>query len=64
MTEYRIVSDDDGHDYLIPVGEEDRFKSWISYMENNSPGFAWMGRDYDRCRINPYRLIIKKYKVE
>jgi hypothetical protein len=26
---FRIHTDDDGHDYVIPVGKEDAFQAWL-----------------------------------
>jgi hypothetical protein len=26
----RILTDDDGHDYVIPVGKEDAFQAWVN----------------------------------
>ena len=46
---YRILSDDDGHDYLILVGEENQFQEWLDagpYWE------GYDGKDYDGARIN------------
>lgn len=34
---FRLLSDDDGHDYVIPVGKEDAFQAWIEagpYLED------------------------------
>lgn len=33
MVRQRFVRDDDGHDYLINVGQEDDFEQWMAYME-------------------------------
>lgn len=33
----RIMSDDDGHDYFVPVGKEKAFREWLAagpYWEN------------------------------
>lgn len=30
---YRLMSDNDGHKYIIPVGQEDNFYSWVEGEE-------------------------------
>lgn len=48
-TRFRFMSDDDGHDYLIPVGYERAFEDWVAaapYWEN------WVGDDFNEYRIN------------
>jgi hypothetical protein len=45
---YTIVSDNDGHDYVIPVGEDEQFYAWVDAMED--------GQDYAGKDFEPYRL--------
>jgi hypothetical protein len=39
MTKIRIMSDDDGHTYFIPVGKERDFQKWLD------AGPYWEGYD-------------------
>jgi len=51
---YRLLSDDDGHDYLIPVGQEELFYQWIEALEN----YEETELNFDDVRLNgaPSRL--------
>lgn len=40
----RLISDDDGHWFVIPVDEEDRFHEWVRAVED---GKKWKGKGYD-----------------
>jgi len=45
---YRLLPDDDGHDYVIPVGKEDAFQAWVEhgpYWED------YTGEDFNECRL-------------
>jgi hypothetical protein len=46
---YRLVSDDDGHDYLILADKQDDFQTWLD------AGPYWKkykGKDYSDCRCD------------
>jgi len=51
---YRLLSDDDGHDYLIPVGQEELFYQWMEALEN----YEETELDFEDARLNgvPARL--------
>lgn len=37
MKRFRLLSDDDGHEYLVEVGKEEKFQEWLDaapYWEN------------------------------
>lgn len=48
MNRYKLVSDNDGHKYIIKVGEENDFENWVEDMEQGNP----TTKDFDECRIN------------
>ncbi len=50
---YKIVSDNDGHDYIIHVEDEYDFYNWVEAMETDNP---FDGKDFDDCRMNVCRL--------
>lgn len=45
---YRLVSDNDGHDYVIKAGQEPYFYSWVEAMEN----YGETELDFEDCRVN------------
>jgi hypothetical protein len=49
---YKIVSDNDGHDYVICVEEEEAFYTWVEAVEN----YDYSGKGFDNCRMNCSRL--------
>lgn len=40
---WTIVTDDDGHDYLIPADKRDEFESWIYPEEIDAWGYPVIG---------------------
>jgi hypothetical protein len=51
---YRLVSDDDGHHYVIRVGDEKMFENWVEstlngVVEYSGPGFEDKRIDNPRC---------------
>lgn len=46
---FRFVSDDDGHDYLIPADKESAFDEWMEYSDVSD---EWSGEDFTDCRID------------
>jgi hypothetical protein len=47
---FKLVSDNDGHDYVIHVEEENAFYSWVEYMEGDEDAYG--GKGFDDCRVN------------
>lgn len=45
---YTIVSDNDGHDYVIPVGEDEQFYAWVDAMEGDQD---YDGKDFEQHRL-------------
>ena len=43
-----LVSDNDGHDYIIPVEDELLFESWVEAMESDEE----TALDFEDCRMN------------
>lgn len=48
-TRYRVVSDNDGHDYVIEPKDEQAFYKWVEAMEE---GFNFDGLDFEVRRVN------------
>ena len=51
LKRFRLLRDDDGHDYLIEVGKEKAFEKWIAagpYWEN------YKGEDFNEARIGSH----------
>lgn len=50
---FRLVSDDDGHDYVIPADTINEFYSWVRYFaENDSDnGHKHLGGDFSQYRL-------------
>ena len=49
---YRLVTDNDGHDYVIPVSEEDAFYAWVAVEEGDGVVSIFGNKDYNECRVN------------
>lgn len=47
---YRIMSDESGHEYFIPVDEEAQFNAWVEATETGDSDYT--GREYDGNRID------------
>lgn len=47
---YRLLSDNDGHDYIIEVGEEIAFYVWVEQTENEYE--MYMGQSFEDRRMN------------
>jgi hypothetical protein len=54
-----FVTDNDGHNYLIPLDEEKRFYKWVEYMESEDEDAKWEGHEYDSLGSDPtcYKII-------
>lgn len=61
---YRLIEDNDGHWYVIPTTEADRFNDWLSTIEKGNAADA---RDWDyfdgQCRVDgPHAVEFTKWK--
>jgi len=54
----RIISDNDGHWYIIPEDEDYDFYCWVNAMENN---LEWDGKDFDDRRVNISAVRIQSW---
>jgi hypothetical protein len=55
--EHKLIQDDDGHWYVIPIHLETSFNDWNSYY-----GKAAM--HFDEYRVDgPHRIIFKEWNV-
>jgi len=48
MKRFRLLSDDDGHHYLIPVGKEGEFEAWLQEIADED----YSSKGFDDCRIS------------
>lgn len=48
MQRFKLLSDESGHDYIIPIEQEDRFYKWIDATENGDD----TSDDFEDQRIN------------
>jgi len=55
-TGVRIMSDNDNHHYIVPVGLEEEFEKWVWYSENNKKSKKL--RDFGLDRIDRIEDII------
>ena len=46
---YKVVSDNDGHDYVIESKDEQSFYKWVEAEEE---GLAFDGLDFNVSRVN------------
>jgi hypothetical protein len=46
---YRLVSDNNGHEYVIPADSVDEFYRWVDAWED---GGEYNGKDFEDCRMN------------
>lgn len=49
---YRIMSDDSGHEYFVPVDEETWFEGWLLTFEDDVIEENYAGPDYEKNRID------------
>jgi hypothetical protein len=49
---FKIVSDNDGHDYVIHIEEEEAFYAWVEAVDN----YEYGGKGFDDCRMNVCNL--------
>lgn len=48
---YRLLSDNSGHDYYIPVEQVENFQSWVQYYDDGEED-EYRGPDFDGNRID------------
>jgi hypothetical protein len=48
---YRICGDDSGHEYFVPVDQEELFESWVASF-NDGEEFEYEGPDFEANRID------------
>jgi hypothetical protein len=49
---YQLVSDNDGHKYIIKEGDENLFYAWVQDTEEGEDSAF----DFENCRMNVNRL--------
>ena len=49
---YRIMGDDSGHDYFIPVGQEKDFEKWVASFSDECEDEYYQGPDFQENRID------------
>ena len=47
---YCIMSDDSGHEYFVPVGQDKDFEKWVSYSDYYIDDYG--GPDFEENRID------------
>jgi len=54
-----IVTDNDGHTYIIRASEQGRFDSWVEYMENEDENTEWEEYGYNSigCSLSLIRIV-------
>lgn len=48
---YCFLSDDDGHWYLVPAEQADRFEDWMEWWANGDGDSPYDGPDFSDFRI-------------
>jgi hypothetical protein len=48
---YVILSDESGHDYFVPVGQEEKFEEWVQSFEEGTED-DYEGPEFDSNRID------------
>ena len=56
---YRVISDESGHDYVIPVYKTKEFEAWVRATEDGDNS----NYDFDDCRIDGGVLTFTDPKV-
>jgi hypothetical protein len=49
---YRIIKDNDGHDYVIKVWQTGEFYQWVAHEENDDAGYGYDGEGFEDSRID------------
>lgn len=49
---YRIMGDDSGHEYFVPVDQESLFEQWVAYTEEVHADLDYTGPDFEDNRID------------
>ena len=60
---YRIVSDGDGHEYIIKVWQTNEFYQWVEWSEDVEYDTPWTGHDFNEDRIDGGVLTFTDPKV-
>ncbi len=62
-----LERDDSCHWYLIREEDRDEFGAWVSFNEDpdawHLTGNGQPPRDFDGCRVNPYRLVFTGHEA-
>ena len=51
LMRYELLSDESGHDYVVPVGNKEEFYAWV-----DAEGKVYDGNDFEECRVTVNRL--------
>lgn len=49
---YRIMGDDSGHEYFVPVEQEEQFDEWVASFEEGNEEKEYNGPDFEENRID------------
>lgn len=49
---YRVMADESGHEYFIPVGQEQLFEQWVASTEEVYADLDYTGPDFNENRID------------
>jgi hypothetical protein len=50
---YRIMGDESGHDYFIPIEKEEDFRRWVEWTENDGDSDSgYIGEEFEDNRID------------
>lgn len=49
---YRVMSDDSGHEYFVPVEQEDLFQAWVESFDDEAEENGYVGPDFGENRID------------
>ena len=55
MQRFKLVTDNDGHDYIIHVEDETAFYAWVESTEGWDSE-TYTGKDFEGCRVSINRL--------
>lgn len=54
----RLITDSDGHLYLIPLGHADDFYRWVEWMESSDGSEMPSRVDYQDCQVSGLRSLV------
>ena len=52
LQRYRVMSDNDGHEYIVPENKETEFEAWIIEMDSDGLVTSLFKEDFEDMRIN------------